>query len=117
MPINPDNLKAVRLYRQGQSVRAIVNKLGCAKARVLNHLARAGIEPDPARESTHCGYLPVEYLASVEGISWESAKFLANNDPKTPAERIRYDREIAAAVARVKPLSMKHRARVGAIHA
>jgi len=108
---NPETFKAVRMYRQGMSVKGIVNHTNCSKERVLRHLALAGIELDPARESTHHGFIPPEHLIGVEGISWESAKFLAKNQPQTPEDEARFDAEIAEAVARVKPHSMRKRAR------
>lgn len=110
----PSKYKAVRLYRQGMSVKAIVAYLGCAKERVLRHLALAEITPDPARETSHHGYTAPEHLIGVEGISWESARFLASKQPQTPEEEAKFDAEIRAACERVKPCSMAKRVREAA---
>lgn len=107
----PSQYKAVRLYNQGMSVKAIVCHLGCAKERVLRHLALAEITLDPTRESSHHGYIAPEHLVGVDGISWESAKFLAHSQPQTPEEEARFDAEIREACERVRPRSMAKRVR------
>jgi len=109
---DPQKFKAVRLYcDHGMSVKAIICHMGCTKARVLRHLALAGITPDPARESSHHGYAAPEHLIGVEGISAESAKFLAKHQPQTPEQEAQFDAEIAAAKARVFPRSFAKRMR------
>lgn len=109
--LSPHDFKAVRLYREGMSVKGIVCHMGCTKSRVLRHLQLAGIELDPTRESSHHGHVTPEHLIGVDGISADSAKFLSKNQPQSHEQEEQFNREIAEACERIRPRSIAKRLR------
>jgi len=107
----PNSNKSARLYTQGLSCKQIAHTMGYTIPKVHEHLAKAGIVPDPAREVGKQEKHSAEHLIGVEGLPAEMAQFLRKSQPQTPEQEAEYDRELKAAMARVKEASIGLRVR------